>query len=297
VKQSGTYNVTLTAKNASGADNRPLRLVVGDAIALTPPIGWNSYDSFGDDVTEAEVLANARSMEESLKPYGWDYVIVDYRWYDPDASSAPNNTAARAGAKLTADAFGRLEPSPNRFPSAADGKGFGPLAATVHAMGLKFGVHIMRGIPRQAVTANMPIEGSAFHAADAANTKSICPWCPDMYGVDASTPAGQAWYDSLLRQYAAWGLDYIKVDDMSAPYSTAEIEAIHKPLRSAGVPSFSASPRAIPRWNRRTMSQSTRTSGGSPATSGTTGARSAISSTCWPAGRGTAVPAPGRTPI
>ena len=186
-------------------------------MAPTPPMGWNSYDSFGDNVTEEEILANARYQQEHLLSHGWKYVVVDYRWYDPGAHD--NNPNGRAGAKLAADRFGRLVPAPNRFPSAAAGKGFKPLADRLHAMGLKFGIHVMRGIPRQSVKANTPIEGSDFKAADAANTANICPWCPDMFGVDADKPAGQAWYDSILRQYADWGVDFVKVDDLSSPYA------------------------------------------------------------------------------
>jgi alpha-galactosidase len=234
LSQPGVYRVTLRAKNADGSVRHPLRIEANGTIALTPPLGWNSYDSYGDDVTEAEVLANARYLKEHLQPVGYEYVVVDYRWYDPGASSAVNNPNARAGVQLSADAFGRLTPPANRFPSAADGKGFQSLADTIHGMGLKFGIHIMRGIPRQAVKANLPIEGSAFHAAEAANTASTCGWCPDMYGVDTSKPAGQAWYDSILRQYAAWGVDFIKIDDVSAPYSAGEVEAMRKAIEKCG---------------------------------------------------------------
>jgi alpha-galactosidase len=213
--------------------------------AQTPPMGWNSYDAFGDSVTEKEFLANVNYMHEHLQSHGWQYVVVDYRWYDPGAHD--NNPNGRKGAVLTMDEFGRLLPSPNRFPSGADGKGFKPLADQVHALGLKFGIHVMRGIPRQAVTANTPIEGSDFHAADAANPKSICVWCPDMFGVDATKPAGKAWYDSIFRLYASWGVDLVKVDDLSRPYSTAEIEAIRSSIDKTGRNIvFSTSPGATP---------------------------------------------------
>jgi alpha-galactosidase len=213
--------------------------------ALTPPMGWNSYDAFGDSVTEAEFLANANYMHDHLQSHGWQYVVVDYRWYDP----APHNNDpnSRRGAALTADEFGRLLPAPNRFPSAADGRGFKALADQVHAMGLKFGIHVMRGIPRQSVNANTPIEGTEFHAADAANTKSVCSWCPDMFGVDTSKPAGQAWYDSIFRLYASWGVDLVKVDDLSRPYSAGEIEAIRSAIDKTGRSIvFSTSPGATP---------------------------------------------------
>jgi hypothetical protein len=235
------FLILATAARAAAPTSRP---AFWD-FALTPPMGWNSYDAFGDSVTEAEFLANVTYMHDHLLSHGWQYAVVDYRWYDPGAHD--NNPNGRKGAVLTMDEFGRLLPSPNRFPSAADGKGFKPLADQVHAMGLKFGIHVMRGIPRQAVAANTPIEGSDFHAADAANTNSTCVWCPDMFGVDATKAAGRAWYDSIFRLYASWGVDLVKVDDLSRPYSTAEIEAIRSAIDKTGRNIvFSTSPGATP---------------------------------------------------
>jgi hypothetical protein len=121
------------------------------------------------------------------------------------------------------------------------------LADRIHTLGLKFGIHVMRGIPRQAVKANQPIEGSRFHAADAARTGDICEWCPDMYGVDGASPAGQAWYNSIFRLYASWGVDLVKVDDLSRPYRRSEIEAIRHAIDACGRPMvFSTSPGETP---------------------------------------------------
>lgn len=246
LKQVGEFTFYATAKNSAGnAGAAEIKIICGDQLALTPPMGWNSYDTFGDSVTEAEMRANIDWFKTHLQPLGWDYVVVDYRWYDPGAHD--NNANGRAGAKLTADEFGRLMPSPNRFPTATNGAGFKPLADYAHSLGLKFGIHVMRGIPRQSVFANTPVEGSSFHAADAADTNSKCVWCPDMFGVDATKPAGQAWYDSILRLYAGWGVDFIKVDDLSRPYSTAEIEAIHRAIEKCGRSIvFSTSPGETP---------------------------------------------------
>jgi alpha-galactosidase len=230
----GSYPVRIQVRNTRGEDTRTVRIVAGNSLALTPPMGWNSYDGFGDDVTQAEVLSNARYLAEHLQPVGWDTVVVDFRWYDPGTHSDPNHPWDRAGVPLTMDAYGRLLPSPDKFPSAAGGLGFRPLANQIHALGLKFGIHIMRGIPRNAVKANLPIEASGFTASTAADTTSTCPWCPDMYGVRGATPAGQAYYDSLLRLYASWGVDFIKVDDMSRPYHTDEIEAVRKSIDKCG---------------------------------------------------------------
>ena len=206
-------------------------------------MGWNSYDAWGTSVTEEEVLANARYMRKHLRSHGWTYIVIDARWYDavsPTDDRAFNRE--RTGARLFADHQGRLLPATNRFPSAVDGKGFRPLADEIHAMGLKFGLHMMRGIPRQSVKAATPVQGRGFTAADAANTNSICGWCPDMYGA-RNNEAGQAWYDSCARLWASWGVDFVKVDDLSNPYSAHEIEMIRKAIDSCGRPIvFSTSP-------------------------------------------------------
>ena len=228
----GDYAVQIGARNRTGRAERMVHFVAGPTLARTPPMGWNSYDAYGSNVSEAQTFANARYLRENMQPYGWQYVVVDYRWYDPASATAPD--AGAAGEALTMDGFGRLLPPANRFPSAADGRGFKGLADQIHAMGLRFGIHIMRGIPRNAVKANLPIDGSSYTAADAANTGDTCPWCPDMYGVRGGTPAGQAYYDSLFRLYASWGVDFVKMDDTSSPYHADEIEAVRHAIDKCG---------------------------------------------------------------
>jgi alpha-galactosidase len=208
-------------------------------IAPTPPMGWNSWDSYGTSVTEAEVKANADYMAAKLKAHGWQYIVVDIQWSDPLAK--PHGY--RPGAELAMDANGRLIPAANRFPS-----GFKALADYLHGRGLKFGIHIMRGIPRRAVAANLPVAGSRVHAADIADTKSICRWNTDMYGLDMSKPGAQDYYDSILALYAAWGVDYIKCDDIAVPFHGEEIAALHKAIGKTGrhiVLSLSPGPAAI----------------------------------------------------
>jgi alpha-galactosidase len=199
-------------------------------LAPTPPMGWNSWDAYGTTVTESEVKANADFMAARLKSHGWQYIVVDIQWSDPQ----PKAHGYRPDAELVMDANGRLMPAPGRFPSAAGGKGFAPLAAYIHGLGLKFGIHIMRGIPRRAVAQNLPVAGSAVHAADIADAKSICRWNSDMYGLDMTKPGAQDYYDSLLRLYAGWGVDYIKADDMAIPLHAAEIQALHKAIVKSG---------------------------------------------------------------
>jgi len=201
-------------------------------LAPTPPMGWNSWDAYGTAIREDEVKANADTMAAKLKQFGWQYIVVDIQWYEPNAQAH----GYRPGAQLAMDGYGRLVPAPNRFPSAADGQGFKALADYVHAQGLHFGIHILRGIPRQAVAQNSPILGTSYHAADVADKTSLCKWNTDMYGVDMSKPGAQAYYDSIVAQYAAWGVDFIKADDMSSPYHQAEIEGLHRAIVNSGRP-------------------------------------------------------------
>ncbi len=207
-------------------------------------MGWNSWDSFGAGIWESNVIANADYMAQLLKPHGWDIFTVDIQWYEPLA----HGSGYRRGAALEMDANGRLLPAPNRFPMTAATRSFKPVADYLHAKGLKFGLHLMRGIPRQAVNRdNSPVFGTAYKAADIANTNSTCGWNTDMYGVDMTKPGAQEYYDSVFALMASWGLDYVKVDDLSSPYHKDEIEAIRKAIDRCGRPIIlSTSPGATP---------------------------------------------------
>ena len=201
-------------------------------IAQTPPMGWNSWDCYGAAVTEATVRENAEYMAKHLKPFGWEYVVVDIQWYQPTAATH----AYEPFSQLTMDEFGRLLPAENRFPSAAGGKGFKPLADYVHGLGLKFGIHIMRGLPRMAAHRRLPILNSEYLCSQAADPNSICAWNPDMYGLKSDQPAAQAYYDSIFRLYAQWGVDFVKCDDIAReyPHCRREIEIISDACRNCG---------------------------------------------------------------
>lgn len=204
-------------------------------LAPTPPLGWNSWDIFGTSITEEQAKAQADAMAEKLLPAGYNIFTVDIQWYEGSSSGH----GYKAGAELTMDEYSRLTPALQKFPSAADGVGFKKLADYVHSKGLKFGIHIMRGIPRQAVQRNTALLGTTLRAADIANTKSTCAWNPDMYGVDMSKPGAQEYYDSLFKLYASWGVDFVKCDDISRPYNAgqqAEIEALRKAIDKSGRP-------------------------------------------------------------
>lgn len=211
--------------------------------AQSPTMGWNSWDCFGTTVTEEQTLQQANVMEQKLKKFGWKLITVDIQWYEPGSKGHDY----RPDAPLVMDDYGRLLPAPNKFPSAVKGKGFRPLGDAIHKKGLLFGIHMMRGIPRLAVEKNLPIFGTAYKAKDIADTKSTCPWNPDMYGVDMSKPGAQAYYDSVFSQAAEWGIDFIKVDDLSRPYHQAEVEAIRKAIDKTGRKIvFSTSPGETP---------------------------------------------------
>lgn len=229
--------------------------VHGQEVAATPPMGWNSYNCYGSAVHEDEVKANADYMAKNLKQYGWQYIVVDFLWaYDNPPGSTIGNPFQKTlqdGSYipwLAMDKYGRLMPNLNKFPSAFDHNGFKPLADYVHSLGLKFGIHVMRGISRQAVWSKSPVLGTSNITADMiADTSSKCQWLNHMYGLNMNKPGAQEYLNSILNLYASWGVDFIKVDDLSRPYSTAEIEGYRKAIDQCGrAIVFSTSPGATP---------------------------------------------------
>lgn len=199
---------------------------------MTAPMGWNSWDCYGAAVTEDIVRKNADFMAKHLKKYGWEYITVDIQWYEPDVKTHEYTPFA----KLCIDEYSRVIPAENRFPSSAGGKGFAPLAEYVHSLGLKFGIHIMRGIPRQAVYERTKIKGTDKTAADIAKTDSICAWNTDMYGVDPAKPGAKEYYDSIFELYASWGVDFVKCDDIARelPKEESELIILSDSLKNCG---------------------------------------------------------------
>ena len=209
-----------------------------DTFALRPPMGWNSWDCYGAAVNEEQLLGNAEYIRDNLKQFGFEYVVCDIQWYEPKATSNFYNNFT----ELCMDEYSRLIPAENRFPSSANGVGFKAIADKIHEMGLKFGIHIMRGIPRQAVHRNTPIKGTNRTARDIASGFSVCSWNTDMYGINSSCEGAVEYYNSLFELYALWGVDFVKVDDIANtefkphdPYSArGEIELIRKAIDNCG---------------------------------------------------------------
>ncbi len=221
----------------------------GMDVAPTPPMGWNSWDSYGLTITEPQFRANVAVLKTKLQPFGWQYAVIDEGWFffNPQDRGTPEKL------HYAIDRYGRYVPVPARFPSVGkassnktvspgtfavtiEDTGFTALGEWVHAQGLKFGIHIVRGIPRASVERNLAVEGSSFKAQDVADTSDACPWDPTNWGVKDNA-AGQAWYDSLIRQYASWGVDYLKVDCISDhPYKVSEIRQLRRAIDKVGRP-------------------------------------------------------------
>jgi alpha-galactosidase len=199
--------------------------------APTPPMGWNSWDCYGPTVTEAEVKANADYMSKHLKNYGWEYIVVDIRWFVANDKAHGYN---EKDPQYSIDKFGRFLPAVNRFPSATNGKGFKPLADYIHSKGLKFGIHIMRGIPVIAVKNNLPIKGTTVTARDIYTEKEQCKWLHDMYTIVAGKKGSQEYYNSIFQLYASWGVDFVKVDDLTQPYHKEDVEMIRDAINNCG---------------------------------------------------------------
>lgn len=217
-----------------------------NTFAPLPPMGWNSYDYYDTTVDEAAVRANAKYMAENLKSYGWQYIVVDIEWYAHKPGSMRNRFQYIPFAKVEMDEYSRLLPDPERFPSSRNGAGFKPLADYIHSLGLKFGIHIMRGIPRIAAHLHSKIKGCDITADMAADPSSVCRWNPDMYGL-TNSEAGQAYYDSIIELYALWGVDFIKCDDIcntnnqsvlheNAYASRHEVEFLSNAIQKCGRP-------------------------------------------------------------
>jgi len=218
-------------------------------------MGWNSWDCYGADVSEEQAKANADYMAANLASHGWEYVVVDIRWYVSNQTTGTNYNQSNPA--YTLDEWGRYLPAENRFPSSAGGAGFKPLADYLHEKGLKFGIHIMRGVPKKAVTDKLPIKGTEGLTDGPVSADQItvpdnptylqCTWLKDNYTIDASRPGAQEYYDSIFELYASWGVDFVKVDDLSRPYHKDEIELIRNAIDKTGRPIvFSMSPGATP---------------------------------------------------
>ena len=185
-----------------------------------PPLGWNSFDCYGTVANEQVLTANLEVFVERLKPHGYEYFTLDAGWYrEYDIPLSENFPLPGQDYNVNFDTYGRVTPAACFFP-----KGLNRVAGAVHRAGLKFGLHLMRGIPRAAVEKNTLIKGTDIRARDIANTEDTCPWCPDNYGIDMEKPGAQKYYNSVIELVASWGVDFIKYDDIVP--SPPEVDAV-----------------------------------------------------------------------
>jgi len=220
-----------------------------DSLTVTPPMGWNSWDCLGLDANEEQIKKVADYMDLHLKKFGWQYIVIDAGWYhSPELKTAESRIANPI---QNLDQYGRLIPDTIKYPSSKAGIGFKALADYIHSKGLKFGIHVMRGIPWNAIRKNTLIEGTNFHAADIANLMDTCKWSNIMKGVNMDKEGAQEYYNSVYKLYAQWGVDFVKVDDISNPYHKAEIEGVHQAIVNSGAPiilSLSPGPAPLSEW-------------------------------------------------
>jgi len=183
VDAPGSHVVTLRAANARGADAEPLRIEVGERIALTPPMGWNSWNSWAGAVDQEKVLASARAMHDSgLIQHGWSYVNIDDTWQ-----------GVRAGRSHA------LQPN-RKFPDLKK------LSDEIHALGLKAGIYSTPWVTsyagRAGGTADNPegtwVSPKIWKSADG----KTLPWAIGKYSFAAVD----------AKQWADWGIDYLKYD-------------------------------------------------------------------------------------
>jgi len=193
-------------------------------------MGWNSFDSYGVYLHEKAALANLEAMAKKLKPFGYEYFVIDNGWFG-EYKLQPNSLfpAEKHASDVRLNEFGLVQPSKCYFPN-----GLKPIITRARQLGIKVGVHLMRGIPRKAFELNLPIKGTKYQAKDIADTTSTCKWCSYNYGVDMSRPGAQEFYNSLVQQLADWGIDFIKADDI-VPFPK-EVVAMAKAIENSGRP-------------------------------------------------------------
>jgi hypothetical protein len=199
-------------------------------LAQTPPMGWNSFNSYGVYLHEEAAMANLEAFAEKLKPHGYEYYVIDAGWFGEfELRPGTIYPAEKHAKKMNFNEYGLLQPSKTYFPN-----GLQPIIDRCHELGIKFGLHLMRGIPREVVRQNLPVKGTNYTAAQIADTTSICRWNDQNYGVDMSKPGAQEFYNSLINQMAEWGVDFIKYDDL-VPFPE-EIKGIAKAIENCGRP-------------------------------------------------------------
>jgi alpha-galactosidase len=198
-----------------------------DGVGATPAMGWSSWSFLRQHPTAAGVEAQAAAMVSSgLSSAGYDYVNTDDFWYSCPGSQGPD-----------VDSYGRWVTSAAEFPPGSGGEnGIQVVASYVHSLGLKFGLYVTPGISRQAVSRNTPIMGTSYTARQIATTTTeLNNNCGGMVGIDYLAPGAQDFINSWADEFAAWGVDYLKLDGVGDA-DVADVEAWSAALKQTGRP-------------------------------------------------------------
>ncbi|HTJ79435.1 MAG TPA: NPCBM/NEW2 domain-containing protein [Rariglobus sp.] len=201
--RAGEYPVTLKATNKLGSAEKHFRIVVGDEIALTPPMGWNSWNCWGAQVDQEKVLSSARALVKAgLDQHGWTYINIDDAWQ-----------GKRGGP------YNAIQPDEKRFP---DIKAF---CDEVHALGLKTGIYstpwTISYAGRIGSTSENP-DGTKPIIPHEWKRNNTLPWAIGRYSFAASD----------AKQWAEWGIDYLKYD--WNPNQLPETQEMYDALRKSG---------------------------------------------------------------
>ena len=193
-----------------------------------PLLGWNSYDCYGTHINENLTHENLDAFIQKLKPYGYEYFVLDAGWY-AHYNLKPGEVWPTDGDKrhLAIDEYGRFIPSEVLFPN-----GFKDIVDKAHKHNIKFGLHQMRGIPREAVEKDLPVKGTNYSARDIADVNDSCAWSDLMYGIDMDKPGAQEYYNSVMELMAEWGVDFLKYDDIV--HKPKEINAVANAIENSG---------------------------------------------------------------
>ncbi|WP_097259033.1 glycosyl hydrolase family 28 protein [Streptomyces sp. Ag109_G2-15] len=218
----------------------PVTVTSDNGQSLRPAMGWSSWSFVRRGPTEAKIKAQADALVASgLKDHGFVYVNLDDFWQKCDSNG------------FVVDSYGRWAVDTAKFPS-----GIRALADHVHSKGLKFGFYVTPGIAKNAVTANTPIEGTPYHAKDIVDTSKTEKNynCKNMYYIDYSKPGAQEFVNSWAKQFASWGVDYLKIDGVGSQ-DIPDVQAWDKALRATGRPITFALSNNLPIANAPTWRQ------------------------------------------
>jgi alpha-galactosidase len=190
--------------------------------------GWNSYDCYGSHINYKLTNENLDAFIQKLKPSGYEYFVLDAGWFR-HYDLKPGEIWPSKGDKshLNFDECGRLIPSEVLFPN-----GFKEIIEKAHKNGIKFGLHLMRGIPREVVKRNLPIKGTKYFARDIADVNDTCVWSRQNYGIDMDKPGAKEYYNSVVELLSGWGVDFIKYDDIV--HKPKEINAVADAIEKSG---------------------------------------------------------------